>query len=166
MQIKLMASAFAVAALASLPCAAQLVPAAPLFAVQVIQDSGTFAITDVDSLVLKQVVNPASRNDPPPSLAPPCLYTLTLTKYGDDSDLFAALTPETQVRVTFKGLQPDGNGNTSYFVVLNQFLTVRCLTSGSMLDGDFDSIDDIGMEKITLTFNSAQIGPLPTKPAN
>ena len=168
MKIQTLASALVAAALASCPCLAQVV--GPTFSVVVQPSTGNpVVIQDIASLVLKQVVNPASQSVTPGGIQqlalqkiPPFIYTLTLTKYGDDSALCGQLTPgdpnnPVSLLVTFQGLKPDSTGNTSYSVNLNNLQRVRCLTQPGMLDEDFDSIDDIGMEKITMTFTDADI---------
>jgi hypothetical protein len=160
----------------------------------------TDTIADVGSLILKQVVNPASQAATVTGLLkqvvnpasqtttatiplqkvaaspaatatgalvgppiPPYLYTLTLTKYGDDSALFVGLTPgnsDVSLVVNFHGLKPDSYGVTDYSVTLSNLQKVRCLTEPGLMDEDFDSIDDIGMEKITMTFTSADFESL------
>ena len=45
-------------------------------------------------------------------------------------------------------------------LTLSNLQKVRCLTEPGLMDEDFDSIDDIGMEKITMTFTGADIESL------
>ena len=186
MQMKFITSVLFGTALALGPClTAQSTGEGPSFSISGSNfDSNIppFAINDEDSLVLKQVVAPPPTGGVQPAAyiipaliapqsGPPCLFTLTLTKYGDDSGLVSTIQgcsnpAGTEVVITFTGLAPtlDGNGNgtraSSYSVTPDGLQSIYVLNQPNDCDEDFDSIDDIGMEKIKMTFKSITITPI------
>jgi hypothetical protein len=158
------------------------------------------SFSEVDSLVLKQVPVPVAASPttaPAPAISvtpgptqPPCLYTLTLTQFGDDDALCSAILSAIQnpaqgavtVEIDFAGIgsaqeyygspqsapvtTPDSlvhgtNVTGAPSIQLTNPLSI-CWNDQPGDDDDFDDLADFGMNKVTMTFTQLNFISAPT----
>ena len=153
----------------------------PVFTIQAtITDSSgqpsTMQFQAVDSLVLKQVplpsVTPSGAavvtfiigREPQPA---PCLFTLTFTEFGDDSQIYQAIQGNldgTEVDVAFNNLSPTSESSANLPQLGRALVALTGATSiswhgqcGDDDDDDFSSLMDFGMSKVTIKFRYCNI---------